>query len=159
MRYLYPKRVDCANVPRTHIVDTPPASGRYARNAEQRNARNKKAAAYLAAVNGVVIPSKLAPSEPPNRGFSNTAGHSNINNSILASGHTSIKDDSGDAQKRKHLCPVCGTRFPKMHHVKAHFAPCVKRNGNPTGARWDDASRVESTTHSQIENSSVQQSR
>ena len=70
--------------------------------------------ANLDAVNGVVIPSKLAEGElpaPANCPQSTTPGHI--------------------------ACPICTSLFSRRDHLKSHFPACVKRNGNPNGLKWD----------------------
>ena len=47
-------------------------------------------------------------------------------------------------------CSICGRRFNRKANVKVHMAPCVKRNGNPNGVRWDDALR-DRTGHAVVE--------
>ncbi|CAF9943338.1 MAG: hypothetical protein ALECFALPRED_011077 [Alectoria fallacina] len=77
--------------------------------------RSKNRSDRLDAVNGVVIPSKLAEGELPKN---------------LAS--------QACADTPLHLlCPICRGAFGKRDHVKSHFPACVERNGNPYGMRWD----------------------
>lgn len=85
------------------------------RTAKQRSEQSNRYHARLAAVNGVEVPSKLAPGETPVR--------RNINTS----------------EDYKHPCPICGRLHKSRNHVQSRFAACVETNGNPTGARWDDA--------------------
>lgn len=74
----------------------------------------------LAEVNGVVIPSKLP------------AGHQPL---ISPKNYpTAIKLDNA----RIDTCPICGHAGKDSRSLRVHFVACVKRNGNPTGARWDD---------------------
>lgn len=70
----------------------------------------------LTEVNGVVIPAKRPP------------------------GATLYRRESRNRQDCAlcGLCPICGTAFGKMLHLKNHFVVCVGVNGNPAGARWDD---------------------
>ena len=82
----------------------------HTRNMKQRETRN------LAAVNGVVIPSKVPSGQLPNQGGKVPV----ISHSLYS-------------------CSICGRKFVKKHHVKIHMWPCVQRNGNPNGVRWDDA--------------------
>ena len=78
-------------------------------------ARARAMYAKLAAVNGVVIPSKLAGRRVPR---------------IFVHG---IK-----ARDSNLFCPLCKCAFGKKYNVKTHFLACVNRNGNPDGLRWDD---------------------
>ena len=80
------------------------------------SARTKLFNDKLAAVNGIIIPSKLLPGTLPIK-------------------HKSMA--SPDAHLTM-LCPRCKGAFGKRDHVKSHFAACVGRNGNPGGLRWDD---------------------
>ena len=76
-----------------------------------------KAAESLAAVDGVVIPSKVLPGESPHQ---------------------------GNWEENEHTvypCSICARKFKQKIHVKSHMTACVKRNGNPNGVRWDDAWR------------------
>lgn len=87
----------------------------FVKTAEQRAARLQRDADRLAAVNGVVIPSRLKPGQPP------------------------LQIDSVSSEGRIYPCTVCRKKFARKLHVRSHFATCVRNNGNPTGARWDDA--------------------
>lgn len=78
--------------------------------------RTKKRNDRLSAVNGVVIPSKLAVGQLPYKGPS----------------------QAGDSATLNLSCPLCKGLFGKMDHVKSHFPACVDRNGNPDGLRWND---------------------
>ena len=69
----------------------------------------------FAAVNEVVIPSKLPPGESPDQGF------------------------WVEKEFNVHPCSICARRFARKSQVKSHMPACVTRNGNPDGARWDDA--------------------
>ena len=69
----------------------------------------------FAATNGIVIPSRLPAGQLPDKG---RAGKEN--------------------ERKIHPCIICGRKFEKRSHVKEHFGVCVERNGNPTGARWND---------------------
>ena len=96
----------------------PPKKNRtYVKTAAQRAERNEIDARRLAAVSGVVIPSQVPPGQLPNQGR--------------------WKKD----ERMKHACSVCGRKFALKYHVQSHMSACVKRNGNPNGARWDDAWR------------------
>ena len=77
----------------------------------------EKAAALpsLAAINGVMIPSKIPPGQTPNQG-------------IWVAKEIYV-----------HPCSICGRRFFRKEQVKSHMPACVERNGNPNGVRWDDA--------------------
>ncbi|CAD6568604.1 MAG: hypothetical protein ASARMPREDX12_001594 [Alectoria sarmentosa] len=77
--------------------------------------RNRNAKERLAAVNGIVIPSKLSAGQLPSQG-------------------TFERNE-----RQKNPCIICGRKFVEKRQVRAHSVTCVKRNGNPTGARWDDA--------------------
>ncbi len=83
----------------------------------QKFQKPNREAARLAAVNGVVIPSKVAPGNRPNQG-------------------KLINYISG-AQDSE--CNICGRGFSSPSHARPHFAVCVGRNGNPYGVKWDDA--------------------
>ncbi len=84
---------------------------------EERDARKRHFDERLATVNGIITPSKLPPGEAPIR---------------------AIYDTSED---RIYACPICGELHKRTSHVKSHFASCAENNGNPRGARWDDAWR------------------
>ncbi|CAD6590563.1 MAG: hypothetical protein ASARMPREDX12_004419 [Alectoria sarmentosa] len=99
----------------TEDSSAPKNTARARRTTEQRDKRQRQYYERLAAVNGVIIASKLAPGETPAR------------RNYEASGNP------------KHQCPICGGLHNRKYQVQSHFAPCVERNGNPTGARWDDA--------------------
>lgn len=85
------------------------------KTAAERAERNTRDARRLAAVSGVVIPSKVPSGQLPQQGR--------------------WKED----ERMRYPCSICGRKFAKKYHVQSHMAPCVKRNGNPNGARWDDA--------------------
>ena len=70
----------------------------------------------LAAVNGVVIPSKNPPGTKPVIQISQAV----------------------DTDYLPYTCPICKSLYGTPAHVKSHFPACVERNGNPTGARWDN---------------------
>lgn len=70
----------------------------------------------LNAVNGVVIPSKLAPGESPK----------------------TVPSLARPGASLDFMCPLCDQSFGKKDHVKSHFPACVNRNGNPDGLRWDE---------------------
>lgn len=79
--------------------------------------------ATLNSVNGVVLPSKLKPGQPP-----------------IKAPKWPMRDC---ARVRTHLrnkeCPICGDWFLKTDSVKRHFVNCVGRNGNPQGYYWNGA--------------------
>ena len=77
--------------------------------------RSKNRSDRLEAVNGVVIPSKLAEGELPKNLASRTRANTPLH----------------------WLCPICRGAFGQKDHVKSHFPACVERNGNPYGMRWD----------------------
>ena len=79
--------------------------------------RSRKDNERLAAVNGIVTPSKLAPGVKPPK----SASHAR------------------DTTKLDRYCPICDSAFGTNYHVKSHFPGCAIRYGNPTGAKWDDA--------------------
>ena len=81
----------------------------------QQSARQRRFHESLAAVDGVITPSKLAPGEDPKQ---------------------RITDTGGD---RRFKCPICGSLHKAFYHLQCHFISCVKTNGNPTGARCNDA--------------------
>ena len=87
----------------------------YGRSDAQRAARNATDARQLAAVSGVVIPSKFSQGHLPDQGR--------------------WEEDEG----KVYPCSVCDRKFRVKAHVKVHMWPCVKRNGNPNGVCWDDA--------------------
>lgn len=89
----------------------------HGRTAAQRADRNARDARRLAAVSGVVIPSKVPPGHLPNQG----------------------RWDQNEMKKKIYPCSICGRRFVQRHQVQVHMAPCVERNGNPNGVRWNDA--------------------
>lgn len=69
----------------------------------------------LAAVSGIVTPSKALPGQKPRR-------------PIDAS---TASNDLGEGK----ICIVCGS-FVKLERVKHHFIACMNTNGNPMGAQW-----------------------
>lgn len=77
--------------------------------------RHRKTEECLAAVNGIVIQSKLSAGQAPNQG------------------------DYERNERQVHPCIICDRRFATRDQVGLHFSACVKRNGNPNGARWNDA--------------------
>lgn len=84
-----------------------------------------KLSARLNTVNGVVLPSKLKPDQPPDR-------------SRLGLG--TIQDCSRVRTNRRNKeCPICGDWYAGISVVKSHFISCVGRNGNPQGYYWDGA--------------------
>ncbi len=70
----------------------------------------------LDAVNGVVVPSKLAEGALPT---------------------VARQMPYQFATPRNLACPICTGLFGRKDHLEAHFPSCVKRNGNPNGLRWD----------------------
>lgn len=88
---------------------------------KHKSARAQKDHEKLAAVNGVVIPSKLDPGTKP----------------------TPQQSHADDQSYLSHTCTICKSRFGKTSHVKSHFPACVERFGNPNGARWDDDIRFQ----------------
>lgn len=84
-----------------------------------RSVRAAKYQAKLAAVSGVVTPSKRAPGEMP-----------------LKPPDTLTR--SNDKHSLRCCCPICGAAFTRNYHVQSHFVTCEARNGNPNGARWND---------------------
>lgn len=120
-RYFNANTCACQESLTSHSLstDAPSTSKRTARvqgqtTQEQRDERQRQFRARLKAVNGVVIPSKLAPGETPFK-------------KVLQTGNG-----------RRHQCPICGSKHNTRYHVQSHFAVCVGINGNPTGARWND---------------------
>lgn len=98
-------------------------------NAERRGPKNPrrygKMLAKLHRVNGVVIPSLQKPGQPP-----------------IQSPYTRCRQEK--ALKRrdrggKNYCLICDDAFPTGAQLKSHFVPCVQRNGNPHGYRWNDS--------------------
>lgn len=77
--------------------------------------KNRNDEDRLAACNGITIQSKLPAGQRPSQG---------------------IKKGN---ERKGHPCIICDRKFVRKHHVRAHFPTCVERNGNPAGARWDDA--------------------
>lgn len=90
----------------------------YGRSAPERAARNATDAQHLAAVSGVVIPSKVPQGQIPDQGR--------------------WEDD----EQKVYPCSICDRKFRVKAHVKVHMWPCVKRNGNPNGACWDEAWKI-----------------
>jgi hypothetical protein len=82
----------------------------------QKSAKPNKETERLAAVNGIVIPSKVAPGNRPHQG----------------------KQVNNDSDAQPVNCNICGRGFSSPSHARPHFAVCVGRNGNPYGVRWDD---------------------
>ena len=80
--------------------------------------------ARLAAVNGVVIPSLLNPGQRP----------------IQTPYMRDLKKKASKGRDRgwQKYCLICDDVFNRREHLKVHFVPCVERNGNPHGYRWDD---------------------
>ena len=72
--------------------------------------------ARLAAVDGVVIPSRLPAGKSP-----------------------SCRTSYRSSDRHVYPCSICGRKFIEKGTLRAHFLACVKRNGNPTGARWDSS--------------------
>ncbi|MCJ1456557.1 hypothetical protein MMC28_006918 [Mycoblastus sanguinarius] len=86
----------------------------------KKSDRTLKREAKLAAVNGIVIASKLAAGKAP---FNYNGGNTHNKDPNLI---------------RTLPCPICDAKFHRVDHVKSHFVACVGFNGNPTGARWND---------------------
>lgn len=76
----------------------------------------------LAKVNGIVIPSKLPEGQQP----------------LKARKTHPINTNAKLDPDRSKTCPICGHASSKASNIRPHFVACVKANGNPTGARWDD---------------------
>ena len=104
------------NLSASYAPTTTPPQKRAAyasRPKEQRDKRQRIFHARLAAVNGVVIPSTLAPGEVP-------------------------QPKNPQSEDCKYQCPICRGWYKRRYHVQSHFAKCVEMYGNPNGARWDD---------------------
>ena len=43
-----------------------------------------------------------------------------------------------DSSLKIYPCSIYDRRFRDKHQVRSHMAFCVSKNGNPTGARWND---------------------
>ena len=84
-----------------------------------------KLSARLNPVNGVVLPSKLKPDQPPIRSRHGPG-------TIKACAR--VRTD-----RRNRKCPICGDWYPGPSAAKDHFISCVGRNGNPQGYYWDGA--------------------
>ena len=82
----------------------------------QRENKSETRNRNLAAVNGVVIPSKVPSGQLPDQG-----------------------QKPQDISHSLYSCSICGRKFNNKGNVKVHMYPCVSRNGNPNGVRWDDA--------------------
>lgn len=93
-----------------------PAAALTSEGIAEMNERNRKDRERLAAVNGIVIPSKLSVGQRANQGR-----------------------EHKESDRKIHPCISCARKFATRHQVHVHFATCVNRNGNPTGARWNDA--------------------
>lgn len=76
----------------------------------------------LAKFNGIVIPSKLLGGQQP----------------LKARKTRPINTNAKLDPERNKTCPICGHASSKASNIRPHFIACVKTNGNPTGARWDD---------------------
>ena len=74
----------------------------------------------LAQVNGVVIPSPHPAGQQPSK---------------PRPSHPTIAELDDIRTK---ICPICGHATTSPLEIRSHFVVCVKRNGNPTGAHWDD---------------------
>ena len=85
-------------------------------DATQPAKRIRKKKMPLAAVNGVVIPSRIASGSHPNQG--------------LITGQPPASQDFH--------CSICNRGFALKDRVRQHFPVCVNRNGNPYGLKWDD---------------------
>lgn len=81
----------------------------------KRAARMRRMHSRLNAVNGVVIPSKLAEGQVPVKVRSHTHGNKPL----------------------RLFCPRCKGAYAEKSHVKSHFPACVDRNGDPEGLTWD----------------------
>ena len=86
------------------------------RSRGQESERTRYMIDKLNAVNGVVIPSRLAAGEVPE---------------ILPS-------HAKPSTPLRFACPLCQGPFARKDHVRSHFPACVERNGNPDGLRWND---------------------
>lgn len=76
----------------------------------------------LAKVNGVIVPSKLPEGQPPVKAIKSRLATKSLINA-------------------RNKCSICGHIAVKAQTIRDHFVICVKRNGNPTGAHWDDEIR------------------
>ncbi len=84
-------------------------------NIQSQPNRKQIMAQRLAEVNGIVIASKVPPGQTPDKGTG--------------------KEDS----RARWTCSICGRHCSEKNNVKHHMPACVKKNGNPLGAHWDDA--------------------
>lgn len=86
------------------------------RSRGQESERTRDMNDRLNAVNGVVIPSRLAAGKVPE---------------ILSS-------HAKPSTPLPFSCPLCQGPFARKDHVRSHFPACVERNGNPDGLRWNE---------------------
>lgn len=86
------------------------------RSQGQESERTRHMVDRLNAVDGIVIPSRLAAGEVPE---------------ILPS-------RAKPFTPLPFSCPLCQGPFARKDHVRSHFPACVERNGNPDGLRWND---------------------
>ena len=82
---------------------------------KEKSLRARQFGERLEAVNGVIIPSKIAIGQIPSKPMK------------LAHDY-----------KRDRVCPICGSGFGTNYQVQSHFISCVGNHGNPRGAKWDD---------------------
>lgn len=71
----------------------------------------------LAAVNGVVVASKIP----------------------LGGELYKKKKSWTGTKKARMICSICGSACKDQRSLRDHFVTCVRWNGNPNGARWDDS--------------------
>ena len=102
-----------SNQSSTSLIDS--ATALSSEHRAKLDERYRKSEEGLAAVNGIIIPSKLSTGQ------------------VLSQG------DYERNEHQVHPCIICDRKFAMRHQVRSHFIACVKRNGNPTGARWNDA--------------------
>lgn len=91
------------------------AAARSSEGIPELGEENRSEKEGLAAVNGIVIKYKLSAGQRSSQGIYKMN------------------------QRKVHPCIICDRKFARRHHVRVHFPTCVKQNGNPTGAKWDDA--------------------
>lgn len=113
--------IDCLHLPQDASADNP----QYVPVSKPRKQTRQKGSPRdlldLYAVNGVVLPSKLKPGQPP-----------------IKSPYRLSKLCLGAATVRNQRCPICADCYAKPGHLKGHFPHCVRRNGNPQGYYWND---------------------
>ena len=52
----------------------------------------------------------------------------------------SSRNDRPNPQRKSRMtCVICDADCKDLRGLRNHFVTCVDRNGNPNGARWDDA--------------------